>query len=164
MVLGALFPAILIYGGLCDIATYRIPNWLSVTLVACFPIAAWTGGLPVSEILMHFAAGVTIFAVGTALFALRLLGGGDVKLLAAAAVWTGFSLLGPFLLVMAFAGGAMALILLVARRLPLAKLRRHKGWGARLLSPSGKIPYGAAIAIAGIVMTARAGGNLLFVR
>ncbi|MEO5373566.1 MAG: prepilin peptidase [Alphaproteobacteria bacterium] len=153
----ALFPAALIYGGLSDLASYRIPNWLSVVLVAWFPLAAWSAGLTLGDVLVHFGAGLTVFAAGAGLFMVGALGGGDVKLLAAAATWTGFGHLSPFLLAVTLAGGALAMAVLILRRVPLPEAWRRKGWSRRLLTPGEGIPYGVAIAIAGVTLSARLG-------
>jgi len=91
-------------------------------------------GLPVQDLAWHAAAAVAVFAVGAALFALGVWGGGDVKLCAALALLTGFSDLPRFLFVMAVAGGVVALAVLALRG-------RAAG---------GQVPYGLAIAAAGI--------------
>ena len=57
-----------------------------------------------------------MFLLGAGLFALGLFGGGDVKLIAAMALWTGFADLPRFLLIMGAAGGLIGLILLLKRR------------------------------------------------
>ena len=56
-----------------------------------------------------------MFLLGAGLFALGLFGGGDVKLIAAMALWTGFADLARFLLVMGAAGGLLGLVLLLKR-------------------------------------------------
>lgn len=94
---------------------------------------------PVS-LAFHCASGLLVLAVGFTLFAWNLFGGGDVKLLAALAFWTGFSDLPRLLLVTTLAGGALALGILVWRRLRLAT-------GETI---DQRLPYGIAIAAGGI--------------
>jgi prepilin peptidase CpaA len=87
------------------------------------------------------------------LFACRILGGGDVKLLAAMALWCGIHLLVPLLFLTAIIGGVFALIVLGLRQ-PLvqiaflAVLRRAPAF----LHAKMPIPYGIPIAIAGVML------------
>ena len=59
-----------------------------------------------------------MFLLGALLFAFGLFGGGDVKLVAAMALWTGFADLPRFLLIMGAAGGLLGLVLLLKRKRP----------------------------------------------
>jgi prepilin peptidase CpaA len=59
------------------------------------------------------AIAILVFAVGTGLFALRLLGGGDVKLLAAATLWAAPDYVLPFLLIVTLAGALLGFAFLV---------------------------------------------------
>jgi prepilin peptidase CpaA len=142
------FPALLIVAALRDATSMTIPNWISIALAAAFAPAALAAGLGVAEALACLGVGIAALAIGVALFALRWIGGGDAKLLAAAALWLGLPGIASFLLWTALAGGALALVLLSARRfaalsgLPAAP----PAWLARLLKPEGDIPYGIAIA------------------
>lgn len=127
-----------------DVRALRIPNRLCLAVAALFvPWAVLV--LPPMEILWHSGAAAVVFLGGLVAFALRAFGGGDVKLLAAVALWTGFDGLPLLLTVMALAGGLLALVLLVARRFVPA--------GAADLPPvlraDGPMPYGVAIAIGG---------------
>jgi prepilin peptidase CpaA len=103
--------------------------------------------------LSHLLAGLAVFTGAAALFACRLMGGGDVKLLAAAALWTGSGQVLPFLVLVALAGGVFAALVLMLR-LPLVQASLL--WAVRRLPPfmHGKmpIPYGVPIAVAGILM------------
>ena len=97
-----------------DIKDLRIPNVLPATLAVLFLIA----GLftPDFNWLSHLGAGALVLGVGVALFAMGKVGGGDVKLLAAVALWVGFAHLLPLVLVMGVCGGGVALLFLVLRR------------------------------------------------
>jgi prepilin peptidase CpaA len=85
------------------------------------------------------------------LFALRLLGGGDVKLMASACLWLGVTGAGVFLLWTAVIGGLFCLMLMVARTWLQPYAANGPGWVARLMEPKGDIPYGVAIA-AGVLV------------
>ena len=58
------------------------------------------------------AMALVVFGLGAIAFRFRVLGGGDVKLLAASALWLGLGEIGAFLLATAFFGGLLALIFL----------------------------------------------------
>ncbi len=135
-----------------DFRTLRIPNWLTGLLALAFPVGALAAGHPIAW-LPHVAAGLAVFAVATVLFALRLMGGGDVKLLAATALWIGLAQLLPFLVLVALVGGAFALVCMMLRHplvqtAILATLHRLPIFAQKNLP----IPYGIPIAIAGVLM------------
>ncbi|MFN3077996.1 MAG: prepilin peptidase [Alphaproteobacteria bacterium] len=152
-----LFALVLMIGAGYDVASYRIPNLLSVAGLVAFAVAAVLARVTAPEILVHLAAGLAVLVLGAGLFAVRMIGGGDVKLMAVTAVWTGFSLLPWFLAVMTLSGGVLAVLLLVARRLPVPRNWRQTEWIGRLLSPRQGVPYGVAIAIGGLTVLIRFG-------
>jgi prepilin peptidase CpaA len=124
----------------------RIPNPLplALALVGLVRIAIGLGsGAGAGAAALDLVAAAAVFLAGGAAFRFRMLGGGDVKLFAAAALWLGAAALGPFVLATALAGGALALGFLLARHL------RPDGLAAGL-------PYGIAIAAGGILVSAGA--------
>ena len=139
------FAAIVAATAASDLATMTIPNWMSIALVLLFPVAAMSAGLPWTQIALHLGVGILIFILGYVLFALHILGGGDVKVIAAVSVWTGASALIPFTYAMCIAGGALALILLGARKLA-SPGPNHPAYLNRLLDPARGAPYAVAIA------------------
>ena len=139
-----IYPAILIAAAAGDIARYEIPNSLSIVLLAAFPVAALVTGWPAATLAWHGLGGLLMLAIGFVLFVRNLLGGGDVKLMAAAAVWTGFGQLPAFIVASALAGGLVAIIFVVAR------LVRH-----RRIDTGAGIPYGTAIALGGLMVFPR---------
>ena len=94
----------------------RIPDRLALALALASAPAALLAGLDGAALAWHLAAGATALAGGLALAARGWLGGGDAKLVAAVACWTGFGALAPFLTVTALAVGLHALLLLARRR------------------------------------------------
>ena len=147
-----IFPAAMIYAAVSDIATMTISNWISLVLIAIFPVLAYASGMPLPDIGWHFAAGGLMLAVGFALFAFNFLGGGDAKLLAAAALWFGWNDLFTLLMVTALFGGPLCILLMFFRRIPLPEWLRTIGWVDRLHSPTSGVPYGVAICAAGLVL------------
>ena len=148
----AVYVVPLVMAAVSDFRTLRIPNWLTGALALAFPLGALAAGQPV-DWLSHVGAGLAVFAVAALLFALRLMGGGDVKLLAATALWVGLGQLLPFLMLVALVGGAFAIVCLVLRHplvqsAILATLRRLPVLAQKNLP----IPYGIPIAVAGVLM------------
>jgi prepilin peptidase CpaA len=148
----AVYVFALVMAGVADFRTLRIPNWLTAGLTLAFPVAALAAGQPV-DWLSHLEAGAAVFAGSAALFAFGLMGGGDVKLLSATALWLGLGQVMPFLFMVALVGGAFALVCLALRH-PLmqttflATLRRLPAFAQKKMP----IPYGIPIAIAGLLM------------
>ena len=145
------FPAGLIAAAITDATSYIIPNRLCAALALAFAPAALAAGLPLNSFAVCAGLGVAALAVGIGLFALRLLGGGDAKLMAACVLWLGPAAMPPFLMWTAVAGGGLALLLLFARRLPAPVTAVGPPWVGRLLQPGGDVPYGVAIAVGALV-------------
>jgi prepilin peptidase CpaA len=155
----AVYVLALVVAALSDLVSLRIPNWLTGALAAAFPVAALIAtradGHSIDWI-SHIEAGAAVFAVAAMLFACRLLGGGDVKLLAAMALWSGLHLIVPLLFLVAIIGGVFALLVLGLRQplvqaTVLAVLRRAPAF----IHSRMPIPYGIPIAIAGILLAPR---------
>lgn len=146
LVLLAILPALVIVAGLRDLTSMKIPNWISGLLILGFFPAALVLGLAPAAIGLHIGIAIAALLIGMGLFALNLLGGGDVKLIAAACLWLGLSGSGVFILATAVIGGLFSLALLVSR----GWLRPYAGagpaWLIQLMEPKGHIPYGVAIA------------------
>ena len=86
-----LFPAALVYAAVSDLATYQIPNWLSLAVVVDFVAAAVVGSLDIAAFGWHLGAGVAVLVAGILMFARGIVGGGDAKLMAACAFWVGWA-------------------------------------------------------------------------
>ncbi len=151
LVLLAILPALVIVAGLKDLTSMKIPNWISGLLILGFFPAALLLGLGAAEIGMHAGVAVAVLLIGMGLFALNLLGGGDVKLMAAACLWLGLSGSGVFVLATAVIGGVFSLALLVSRTWLQPYVGAGPGWLVQLMEPKGHIPYGVAIAAGALV-------------
>jgi len=143
----------LVMAGLSDLRSLRIPNWLTGAFALAFlPTALLFGGGAV-DWLSHLAAGGAVFLGAAILFALRLMGGGDVKLLAAVALWIGLGSLLPFLVLTAVIGGGLAAVVLLLRApIMQAALVRVLPRLAEVARKKMPVPYGVPIAAAGIMM------------
>jgi prepilin peptidase CpaA len=150
-----ILPALMIFAAVSDCASLRIPNWLTgLTAVAFFPMA-WATGMPLMEVAWHLLAGFILFFAGYALFALRLFGGGDAKLMAAAGLWFGTSDSLNFLIMTAIAGGILALIVAAWSAFSLnweiSGSNRTLPLRQRLGQWAPKVPYGIALAVGAIL-------------
>lgn len=156
---------------------YRISNILVIAVAVCFAAfaaaeASW------SYLGWSAAAGACVLAIAAVPFAFGVFGGGDTKLIAVMALWTQFGQLPRFLLVMSAFGGVLGVIWMVRRRLapqpapaevtsaaakpvetpaPAEKPASARAEAdappeddAAPHAPFSKLPYGIAIALAGL--------------
>lgn len=141
-----LLPFLVVAAAASDFLTLRIPNWLNAVIaLAFFPMALATG-MPGDAIMWHCLVAIAVLVLGFGLFSAGLIGGGDAKLLAAAALWVGWTQLPPFLIFTAIAGGALAIIMQAWRMFRVEGEVHEIGWAKRLFSFKMDLPYGVAIA------------------
>lgn len=134
----AAFPILLIWAAAADIVSRSIPNSAVILLAACYLVFAGSAGIGMGQIVSHLACSCAVLAGGFALYSQDLFGGGDAKLLACAALWTGFDRILQLLAGVALAGGGLSLIYLCASCLGAGSSAGH--------ARPGTVPYGAAIA------------------
>jgi prepilin peptidase CpaA len=135
-----------------DVRSRRIPNAVSAALLLAGLTLHAFAGWQSEAISIGLFLGV--FAFGTMLFSFKLLGGGDVKLIAAAAATLGWPDTAPFLLYTMVAGGILGIIISIARGRLRPVLNNVKALvfpmlsGVRpapISSAVGTMPYGLAI-------------------
>jgi prepilin peptidase CpaA len=142
------FALLLAAAAISDIRHLRIPNLIPLLLVAGFMLQAAFGG--VAGMTGHLLAMLIVLALLMPLFALNALGGGDVKLLAATALWLGMADLPLLLVGVAILGGCFAALWLplrwaVGRALPDRTLPAS-------LQLKAALPYGVPIGVASLVL------------
>ena len=147
----AVMPALTIVAGLKDVTSMTIPNWISAALVIGFFPAALAVGLAPMAILGHVGVGFAALLIAMVLFALRVFGGGDAKLMAATCLWMGLAGTGSFVLWTAVLGGLFGLLLILSRRHAQPLVIGAPPWVAALMEPKGDIPYGVAIAAGALI-------------
>lgn len=137
LLLGLLAIALLV-AAFTDIRRRQIDNWLNGAIAAAAPLYWWASGLSLwPGVAWQLGVALITLVVLAGLFAIRAMGGGDVKLLTALALW-----IEPFwflrlLVAMALIGGVLTVVLgawHVTRR------RRDKL----------AVPYGVAISSAAL--------------
>lgn len=136
-----------------DLTRYIIPNWLNGVLLLLYPFMLWMMPGPVAWGWALLIGAVT-FAVGFAMFNFRLIGGGDVKLLAVCALWAGTGASLEFFVYTGLLGGVLSLLLVVTRPAAAWWFSRWKNAPAipRVLTYREPVPYGLAIAAAFLIV------------
>lgn len=146
---------ILICAAIYDLWSFRIPNVLPIALALLFLLAALPHAAAV-DWASHLGAGALVFGLGALLFRLRVIGGGDVKLFSATALWMGMPLLLPFAVLTALFGALLVIILklvtppifLILSRMPSVDPRALP----QCLAAGREVPYGVAIAAGAAVL------------
>lgn len=153
MLWSLVFTGILLVACGFDLKAFRIPNALSLALMALFTVKA--AALP--EIVVwpgHILAGALMLALGFLVFALGVIGGGDAKLMSAVALWFGLGAMPSLITATAIGGGILALVLLAARhiasRRPVMVSPMDKTAAPRLLDQQAPIPYALPITSAAL--------------
>lgn len=158
------FGFLVIYGGLNDLSTFRIPNWTSYGLVGLFFVywfLIWVSGVPQSddftEPSFFVNLGIGFFALVVCIIFWRLgyIGGGDAKYLAATTLW-----MGPILSVqfMIFVSGLALLMAAVLKASSDWGFLVHEGRFPAFLKrvyaryENNQVPFGFPIGIAALLM------------
>lgn len=151
-----LFAAARVWAAAGDARRLLIPNRLVIGIVSLYPVFVLAAPGDVAW-LPALGVGFAVFAIGALLFACGCAGGGDVKLLAAVALWAGPDLISPFLIVTAFAGGIVAISVSRPVRAVIRRLGPMPEASAAALPAlkSGPVPYGIAIACGGLFVAQR---------
>jgi prepilin peptidase CpaA len=147
-----LFPAVMAFAASSDLLTMTISNRISIILVLGFAVLAPITGISVETMAWHFLSGMIVLALGLICYARGWVGGGDVKLAALVAMWLGISLLPDFLLLASIFGGALTMLILSFRSMPLPGTLVRLPWLARLHEATEGVPYGIALALAALVI------------
>ena len=185
--------ALLLVAAVSDARRYIIPNWISLALL----VLGFAWGLmlyPNFDWLAHLGWALAVFAIGFGLFVARLLGGGDVKLLAVLSFWAGPTLLVSFLTITVLVGGVLSFFILALAWWGARQKRNtqqpsqsskagllERLWAQALVAQAAsatnvsdnsakethtgkllsvKVPYGIAIAAAGVYLFVRITGHL----
>ncbi|WP_338466491.1 prepilin peptidase [Novosphingobium sp. ZN18A2] len=128
----------LLFAAFTDMRRRQIDNWLNAGIALAAPVYWYASGLTLwPGVALQFAVAAGAFAILAVLFALKMMGGGDVKLLTALALWLPWQPFLQLVVLMSLLGGVLTIVLGSWH-----VMRRQKD---KL-----KIPYGVAIATAGI--------------
>lgn len=147
------FPFCMAFAIVSDMVSMTIANRVSIILVAAFAFAAPLTGMAWADYGWHFAAGATVLCITFGLFAMGGMGGGDAKLLAATALWMGFSpQLLHYLVQAAVLGGLLTLVLVFYRGSSLSVVTGGNVLLRNFADRKAGVPYGVALGIAGLMV------------
>jgi prepilin peptidase CpaA len=146
------FPALMAFAASSDLLTMTISNRVSIILSGGFLALALMSGMTGAEVLSHAGAAAVVLVVAFGFFTRGWIGGGDAKLAAATAMWFGFDYLLNYLVYASLLGGALTLLLIEFRLVPLPGLVAGQLWAQRLHRPDGDVPYGIALAGAALLV------------
>jgi prepilin peptidase CpaA len=138
VIVAALLGVLLVIAAVFDLRERIIPNRLNLAIALLAPLAWWAQGLALwPDIALQIGVAALIFALFIGLFAIGGIGGGDVKMIGALALWIDAGLIVDLLMIMALVGGVIAGGMLIYRKM-------------RKTTDKAEVPYGVAIAIAGL--------------
>lgn len=137
LLLGAL-ALLVVWAGIEDARTREIANWKNAAIVLLAPLWWWSNSLAIwPDIVLQVALAAIVFGCFAAAFHFGWMGGGDVKMIGALALWFPLQPLLWLLIVMSLLGGALTMLLMIER-------------AARRSKAAIEIPYGVAIAFAAL--------------
>lgn len=135
----ALLALLLVSAGIEDARKREIANWKNAAIALLAPLWWYASGMsPWPDMAWQLGIGVVVFALFCGAFFLGQMGGGDVKLIGALALWLPLQPLMQMLLLMSVIGGGLTLVMLAEHR-----------W--RKSGRALEIPYGVAIAMAALI-------------
>jgi len=139
----AILALLLVVAAIIDVRTYTISNRLNLVIALLAPVYWWSVGIPLwPDVAIQLALGAGVFVLLALAFYAGMMGGGDVKLAAAVALWLSPVATVKFLVFMSIAGGVLTVIMVVLHR-----LRSKPG--------RPEIPYGVAIAVGALAILAQ---------
>ena len=131
---------LLIVIAVIDVRTFTISNRLNGAIALMAPLYWLSVGLPLwPDAAIHVAVAAGVFALFAIAFCIGMMGGGDVKLAAALALWFTPAETLQLLVYMSIAGGLLTLVVLGVH-----KLRRREG--------KPEVPYGVAITVGALLI------------
>ncbi|HEX7850097.1 MAG TPA: prepilin peptidase [Sphingomonas sp.] len=137
-VLGGALVLILLSAGIEDARTREIANWKNAAIALTAPAWWWVQGFGWVDVAWQVGTAIGVFALFAGAFHFGWMGGGDVKMIGALALWLPGQTLFYMLMIMSIIGGLLTLIMMFDHW-------RRKAPGAV------ETPYGVAIAIASMI-------------
>lgn len=134
------------FAAFSDFKSLIIPNWVSLLILAIYPVAVLTSP-ELIEWWWSLAVFGVVLVIGFTLFIIGGLGGGDVKLISALSLWAGLDGIFGFLMVTVLMGGVLVPIFVIRGSLKekdseMSLIRKMR----TQLRAKLQIPYGVAIA------------------
>ena len=131
---------LLVYAAVVDVRTFTISNRLNLGIALMAPLFWLSVGLPLwPDAAIQVAVAAGVFALLAVAFYTGMMGGGDVKLAAALALWFAPATTVLFLVYMSIGGGVLTLVVLILHR-----MKKKAG--------KPEVPYGVAIAFGALAI------------
>lgn len=159
MIKELLLPALsllLIAAAVEDMARLRISNIFPLAVIGLYAVWVAVTGWE-NDIWHNGTVFLGVFALGCGLFAMRWMGGGDIKLMSACALWFDWQGVVPWLVYITVGGGVLALLIIAGRRMVPQSVRANSS--VAIFAHKGPIPYGVAIALGTIMALYMVGPN-----
>lgn len=147
-----LFPALMAFAASSDLFTMTIANRVSLILVGGFFLLAVLTGMSGASMLSHAGVAAAVLVIAFLCFTRGWVGGGDAKLAAATVLWIGVGHLADYFVYASLLGGALTLLLIQYRAMPMPQVLLGREWAERLHRPDCGVPYGIALAIAALMV------------
>jgi prepilin peptidase CpaA len=144
------FTVAMVYVGVMDVLTMTIDNRILLLLLVVCAVSAPLSGISVAQFGFNLLSALIVFFVGASLFVFGWIGGGDCKFATVTAVWMGADHTFEYISHAALFGGVLTLALLLFRSVELPPVWLARTWVARLHSRRSGVPYGVALALAGL--------------
>jgi prepilin peptidase CpaA len=138
-----LLAAFLVWIAIVDVRTYTISDRLNLAIALLAPVYWWSAGVPMwPDAAIRVGVAIAVFLLFAGAFYMNVMGGGDVKLAGALALWfTPYETL-TLIVIMSIAGGVLTLIVVGIHHLSKKTGRPE-------------VPYGVAIAVGGMWLLAQ---------
>jgi prepilin peptidase CpaA len=146
------FAFTMVRAALSDLTTMKIRNGVVLLFLLAFVVLAPFAGFSAAEIGWNVAAAAGVLVCTFTFFALGWMGGGDAKLATVTVLWLGADHTFTYLVYATLLGGVLTLGLILLRSSILTIWLGNSPWMTRLLSPRSGIPYGVALALAGLLV------------
>ena len=145
------FPFLMMYAASSDLFSMTIPNRISLALIIGFFPFAYLLGVEVTQMYWHVMAFAVVLSAGFALFAVGVMGGGDVKLAASTSLWMGWTHFFEYLLLTSILGAILTIACVMLRGRYVPEPIGRIGWVHKLYNED-KIPYGIALGAAALMV------------
>lgn len=107
---------LLVSAGIEDARTRNIANWKNAAIALLAPLWWWANGLALwPDVALQFGIALIVFGFFVGAYALGQMGGGDVKMIGALALWLPAQSLIFMLVLMSLLGGALTLLMVAER-------------------------------------------------
>lgn len=138
----------LLWLAVIDVRARRLPTNIVLAIGALFFIDAFVAGMPLHDVIAHLLLAVVVLLACVALFAAKMLGGGDAKLASVIFLWVGFGLSLVTLTLISVIGTVVSLVSLATRNMnPVQRFVPLRALA--MFSAARGVPYGVALASGG---------------